>query len=683
MKKLAKVLSLALVLVMVLSLGGTAWADVTVTVATITDKGGGTHNHTFKAIQIFSGVQTDEQSTLNMLGRIDWGVDLNTDVKKNYVITAIKEIDNTIALTPVDTSDSSNPVGSSATEVAEAISTFTQAQAEQFAKKLDANLKDFGITLTAGNNSLATGYYLIVDTTTIGEGDARNASLLQLTQDITVAVKTDIPSQEKKVKDNAPADGDSMIASTKALGTTNIDRGEGYNDVADYSIGDTVPFVIFSRIPNMHYYDTYYFRFHDTMEPGLTLARDSIRIKIGEYEIYKPADDDDHTVGADEMRTLWNSLVSTDGSHSDTSPDCSFHVTFSNLKVFVNNNLEKIMGTTAYTTKVAECTSAGKTISSDDAEGLPIKVSFDAVLNINANVGDALGNINKSKVEYSNNPDEETKHGETPEDKVIVFTYKLDNNKYDGKAATLSSSATYWKDRACNESCESTDAAAKYAMDSSKKYVKIGSTWHELLDGAKFILTKEVSGTTFVAIFDDDQHVIGWTSKAAYNTTAIKANPDNFSNIDQNDLPEGTINNDGVGYGASERVTLIMESGNNGYFGAIGLDEGTYKLVEVAPPEGYNAAADLQFTITATEMTDRQNWTTTSADAITKLEITACATTDGDETTGVVTLNVANNKGISLPETGGVGTTLFYVFGSMLVIAAAVYFVTKKRSEVE
>ena len=82
-------------------------------------------------------------------------------------------------------------------------------------------------------------------------------------------------------------------------------------------------------------------------------------------------------------------------------------------------------------------------------------------------------------------------------------------------------------------------------------------------------------------------------------------------------------------------------------------------------------------------MTDRQNWTTTSADAITKLEITAGATTDGDETTGVVTLNVANNKGISLPETGGVGTTLFYVFGSMLVIAAAVYFVTKKRSEVE
>lgn len=383
------------------------------------------------------------------------------------------------------------------------------------------------------------------------------------------------------------------------------------------------------------------------------------------------------------MRTLWNSLVPTDGSHSDNSPDCSFHVTFSNLKVFVNNNLEKIMGTTAYTAKVAECTSAGKTISSDDAEGLPIKVSFDAVLNINANVGDALGNINKSKVEYSNNPDEETKHGETPEDKVIVFTYKLDNNKYDGKAATLSSSATYWKDRACNESCESTDAAAKYAVDSSKKYVKIGSTWHELLDGAKFILTKEVSGTTFVAIFDNRQHVIGWTSKAAYNTTAIKANPDNFSNIDQNDLRDGTINNDGVGYGASECVTLIMESNNNGYFGAIGLDEGTYKLVEVAPPEGYNAAADLQFTITATEMTDRQNWTTTSADAITKLEITAGATTDGDETTGVVTLNVANNKGISLPETGGVGTTLFYVFGSMLVIAAAVYFVTKKRSEVE
>ena len=44
---------------------------------------------------------------------------------------------------------------------------------------------------------------------------------------------------------------------------------------------------------------------------------------------------------------------------------------------------------------------------------------------------------------------------------------------------------------------------------------------------------------------------------------------------------------------------------------------------------------------------------------------------------------IINEKGNVLPSTGGVGTTLFYVFGSMLVIAAAVYFVTKKRSEVE
>ena len=40
---------------------------------------------------------------------------------------------------------------------------------------------------------------------------------------------------------------------------------------------------------------------------------------------------------------------------------------------------------------------------------------------------------------------------------------------------------------------------------------------------------------------------------------------------------------------------------------------------------------------------------------------------------------VENNKGTVLPSTGGIGTTIFYVVGSVLVIAAGVLLVTKKR----
>ena len=47
--------------------------------------------------------------------------------------------------------------------------------------------------------------------------------------------------------------------------------------------------------------------------------------------------------------------------------------------------------------------------------------------------------------------------------------------------------------------------------------------------------------------------------------------------------------------------------------------------------------------------------------------------------TGVVNATIKNNAGATLPETGGIGTTIFYVLGSVLVLAAVVLLVTKKR----
>ena len=44
-----------------------------------------------------------------------------------------------------------------------------------------------------------------------------------------------------------------------------------------------------------------------------------------------------------------------------------------------------------------------------------------------------------------------------------------------------------------------------------------------------------------------------------------------------------------------------------------------------------------------------------------------------------VTANIANSTGTTLPSTGGMGTTIFYVLGSALVLGAVVLLVTKKR----
>ena len=51
----------------------------------------------------------------------------------------------------------------------------------------------------------------------------------------------------------------------------------------------------------------------------------------------------------------------------------------------------------------------------------------------------------------------------------------------------------------------------------------------------------------------------------------------------------------------------------------------------------------------------------------------------GDRGKGTVSMNVENSKGSTLPTTGGMGTTIFYVVGSILVLGAAILLITKKR----
>ncbi len=102
-----------------------------------------------------------------------------------------------------------------------------------------------------------------------------------------------------------------------------------------------------------------------------------------------------------------------------------------------------------------------------------------------------------------------------------------------------------------------------------------------------------------------------------------------------------------------------------------GLDDGDYKLVETTTPSGYNTIPDIEFTITATHDASSDNPTLISLNGGDKFT--------GEISTGVVSANIENQSGAQLPSTGGMGTTIFYVLGSVLVIGAAVLLVTKKR----
>lgn len=102
-----------------------------------------------------------------------------------------------------------------------------------------------------------------------------------------------------------------------------------------------------------------------------------------------------------------------------------------------------------------------------------------------------------------------------------------------------------------------------------------------------------------------------------------------------------------------------MFSDEHGQFNVKGLDAGTYYLRETKTPDDYNACADKEIVISATHDVNHVSLS------------------------GNLSTTIINKKagGITLPSTGGIGTTIFYVVGGGLMVAAIVLLVTKKRME--
>ena len=123
-------------------------------------------------------------------------------------------------------------------------------------------------------------------------------------------------------------------------------------------------------------------------------------------------------------------------------------------------------------------------------------------------------------------------------------------------------------------------------------------------------------------------------------------------------------------------------------FTAKGLDDGWYKLEETKTPAGYNTAAPIYFKIEAehkagstgevTVTSFKITVTDENGEALTGANVPAFTITN-TPTTGEFDTTVVNNKGATLPETGGIGTTIFYALGGLLTVGAVVLLVTKKR----
>ena len=124
-----------------------------------------------------------------------------------------------------------------------------------------------------------------------------------------------------------------------------------------------------------------------------------------------------------------------------------------------------------------------------------------------------------------------------------------------------------------------------------------------------------------------------------------------------------------------------LKSDANGQFIIKGLDSATYYLRETKAPAGYNLLTDdVKLVITATLTPDKDEEREADLTAL-KIQVGDNGEQDGTLATGIVEANIANNKGAVLPETGGMGTTIFYIVGAVLVLGAGVFLVTKKRME--
>ena len=98
-----------------------------------------------------------------------------------------------------------------------------------------------------------------------------------------------------------------------------------------------------------------------------------------------------------------------------------------------------------------------------------------------------------------------------------------------------------------------------------------------------------------------------------------------------------------------------------------GLNKKTYYLEETLAPEGYN------------KLTERQPVELGKEGFVANATLTGSGAKGAELTSGG--MQVINNTGATLPSTGGMGTTLFYVIGGGLMVAAVVLLVTKKRME--
>lgn len=657
MKRMKRIVSILLAVIMVLGMSMTVFASESseptggsnpqtqahVIEITNTDQN---VSHSYEAYQIFSGNLDAEE---NKLSDIKWG----NGVDSVGLINELKDTDDTLlasvktAVAGVDTTDS-DAVAKAAETVAKAIEKFASTsggndsageidafasvvanhlatKAADFKEKADSDGKAYTATVQGD------GYYFIKDTTKNLDGengsDSLSKYLLSVVKNTTIVAK-DIGLVPDKSILVAQGEGEQFIQ-VKA-GTA--------------AIGDEVTFVVDKiMVPNTkRYEDHFVFVMNDQLPEGMTFMEIK-SIKIGDKTLTK---DTNYTVTAKTGNGAYAAYTKPESAAAAVTAEGgqAIKVVFNDFKKYVEDN---------------------------NLIGQEIVITYTAVVNDDAVYGDT-GNENEVAFDFSNDPNhdydgdefgENDPKGTTPESKTITFVTALQIFKYTNTGAEGSQTKT----PLAGAEFEISGTAYNIALTTGQKYVLSSETVVE-------------SDTVKVEKDSNGQAIPYWELKDGSFT---KTNPNTVGmNTTQYVNPEVTYKlvsfTEEVRTPEEAKITVV--SNKEGIINVSGLKPGEYTVKETMAPDGYNKI-DTEFKLVIEWNRDNalkddnanggfslgrestEGWTMDTDGALFKIEI-------------------LNQSGSLLPSTGGIGTTIFYVVGGILVIGAGILLVAKKRMSV-
>lgn len=459
----------------------------------------------------------------------------------------------------------------------------------------------------------------------------------------TVTLKSDYPEITKKIRED---DNQDKIGKNK----------DGWNDLADFQIGQTVPYSNDIRVPDMNGYHGYYFAIEDRMDQALTFKADKSKIKLTLTK-----GDKTYTLKDNEynLQTI-GSNVSADvkeAKYADSFEDSksTFGLEIEDLKAIVDREFANFNSN-----------------NENDYSDIKAHVEYEATLNDKAAEDTGRpGFENDVRLIFSNDPDStgtgfnkpttppgKNPKGKTPWDTVVAFTYRLNGNKVNTNNLALE--------------------GAKFRIYSDEAMTK------EVIVKKKESTTKVEESTT--------------TTTQAETTTTSNADS---GSISTKDSKSKSLNDyvvvDKDSAGNTQGVDIVSDAEGN--FSIVGLDSGTYYLKEVAAPDGYRTLKDpIKVTINAKMNDDRDHYL--KGDGATEKGLqslsgkadltefyhqifkTGSSDLKADSDAGTLELTVMNETMEKLPVTGGQAMAVVLAVGAGIV-GFSIYAVTKKKEEPE